>query len=172
MKDIKTYLTEPNLPWRRGPFIGGSGLFACGWTKESKIFMLFPDYYVVGDPQTGEQLILNEDNNLLDYLSKDNQEFDLKELNQSIKVFGLRGGNGNQYTTDRWSLIEVMQDSQEKIFGLTDYKHFGRSEQIFWKNYDLIDLKNLEFGQWCGFSPNEKSFGIFGSGGVEIFNRK
>jgi hypothetical protein len=172
MKDIKSYLTEPNLPWQRGPFIGGAGLFACGWTEDNKVFMLFPDYYVIGNPITGEREIMFEDAKLIERLSKDNLEFDIKENNQRIKVFGLRGGNGNQYTTDRWRLTEILQDSQEKIFGITDYKHFGRSEQIFWKNYDLINIQNLEFGQWCGFSPNEKYFGIFGSGGVEIFNRE
>lgn len=34
---------------------------------------------------------------------------------------------------------------------------------FFSKNYELIQLSNLEFGQWCSFSPNEKSLGIFGS---------
>jgi hypothetical protein len=172
MKELKEYLTEPNLPWKRGPFIGGAGLFACGWTQDNKIFMLFPDYYVIANAETGERERIIEDDNLLERLSKDNLEFSLDELNQKIKVFGVRGGNGNHYTTDRWSLTEIMQDSQEKIFGIADYKNFGRSEPVFWKNYDLINLKNLEFGQWCGFSPNEKSFAIFGSGGAEIFYRE
>jgi hypothetical protein len=172
MRDIKTYLTEPNLPWKRGAYIGGAGLFACGWTEDNKAFMLFPDYYVIVNPITGEREKMIEDDKLIERLSKDNLEFDLKENNQKIKVFGLRGGNGNHYTTDRWILTEILLDSQEKIFGITDYNHFGRSEPIFWKNYDLINLENLEYGQWCGFSPNEKYFGIFGSGGVEIFDRE
>ena len=172
MNDIKKNLTGPKLPWKRGPFIGGAGLYACGWTEDNKVFMLFPDYYLIGNPFTGEREKIIEDDELIERISKDNLEFDLKENNQKLKVFGLRGGNGNHYTTDKWSLIEILQDSQEKIFGITDYSHFGRSEKVFWENYDLIRLENLEFGQWCGFSPNEKIFGIFGSGGVEIFNRE
>ncbi|KXX66880.1 hypothetical protein [Flammeovirga sp. SJP92] len=171
MKKIKTYLTEPSAPWKRGSFIGGAGLFACGWTQDNKVFMLFPDYFIIADPLTGERESMIEDDDLIQRLSKDNLEFDLKEGNQKVKVFGLRGGNGNHFTTDRWSLIEIQQESQEKIFGITDYKHFGRSENEFWKNYDLIKLHELEFGQWCGFSPDEKYFGIFGSGGAEIFYR-
>ena len=172
MKDIRKYLAEPGLPWKRGPYIGGAGLFACGWTEDNRVFLLFPDYYVICNPLTGQREIMIEDDETLSYLSKDNLEYDLKELNQKIKVFGLRGGNGNHFTTDRWSITEISTDSQEKIFGMTDYRNFGRRENIFWKNYNLIVLKNLEFGQWCGFSPNEKSFGIFGSGGVELFNRE
>lgn len=172
MKNLKEYLTEPNLPWTRGPFIGGAGLFACGWTEDNKVFLLFPDYYVIGNPLTGEREKIVEEDDVLNDLSKDNLEFNLKEIDQKVKVFGLRGGNGNHCTSDRWSLIEILQDSQEKIFGITDYRNFGRQDQVFWKNYDLINLNNLEFGQWCGFSPNEKHFGIFGSGGVELFNRE
>lgn len=171
MKRIKKHLTEPSLPWERGPFIGGGGLFACGWTESNSVFMLFSDYFIIGNPITGEIEKTIEDDELLNRLSLDNLEFDLKELNQKIKVFGLRGGNGNHFTSDSWSLVEIMQDSQEKVFGITDHRHFGRSEKVFWKNHDLINLRNLEFGMWSGFSPNEKSFGIFGPGGVEIFNR-
>jgi hypothetical protein len=171
MENLKKYLTEPSLPWKRGAFIGGAGLFACGWTKDSKLFMLFLDYYITGNPNTGEREIVIEDDSLMDQLSEDNLEFDLKEFDQKIKVFGLRGGNGNHYTTDKWSLVEILQDSQKKIFGIANYQCFEKNDQSFWKNYDLIKLKSIEFGYWCGFSPDEKYFGIFGSGGVELFRR-
>lgn len=172
MKDIQTYLTDLSSPWRRGAFIGGAGLLACGWSEDNKIFMLFPDYFVIGNPITGEREFMVENDELLNRLSIDNLEFDFKEVGQKIKVFGIRGGNGNHYTSDGWSLIEIQQDSQEKIFGITNCRNFERSEGIFWKNYDLIKLNRLEFGQWCGFSPDERYFGIFGSGGVEVFKRE
>lgn len=172
MKDIRAYLGEASHPWKRGAFIGAAGVLAAGWTEDNKVFILCPDYFLLANPLTGEREFLIEGTLLLKRLSKDNLEFDLKELKQKIKVFGVRGGNGNHYTTDGWHLIEVMQDSQEKIFGMSNHKHFGRTEQVFWKNYDLLKLRHLEYGLWWGFSPNEKSFGIFGPGGVEIFNRE
>jgi hypothetical protein len=172
MRNIKEHLSEPSAPWKRGPFIGGAGLLAGGWTPESKVFMLFPDYYAVRNPITGENERICEEGDVLNYLSKDNLEYQLKGSDQKIKVFGLRGGNGNHLTSDRWQLNEILQDSQEKIFGITNLRKVGRSSQTFWKNYKLIQLNNLEFGEWCGFSPDEKNFGIFGSGGVELFYRK
>lgn len=172
MQNFDKELDEPKLPWLRGKFIGGSGLIACGWTNDNKVFMLFPDYYIIANPITGIREIMIEEDNILNYLSKDNLEFKLKELNQKIKVFGLRGGNGNHFTSDRWEIIEIQQDSQAKIFGITDLQNLGQTTQTFWKNYNLIKLLNIEFGQWSGFSPDEKHFGIFGSGGVELFSRK
>ncbi len=170
--DLVEFLTEPSEPWKRSVFIGGSGLFCAGWTNESKIFLLFQDYYVIANPITGEREEVVEDSDLLQYLSKDNLEFKIEKINQKIKVFGIRGGEGNHYTSDFWSLRSFYINLDHFLIGLENLKNRRKHNIEYWKNYDLIKLERLEYTALkFGFSPDEKHFGIFGSSGVEIFSR-
>ena len=167
-------LTNPKSPWLKKSVIPAAGIFANGWTNDNKVFLFSSDGYSVSNPLTGEIEIMNhdEDNTAMDKLSKDNLEFRLDELNQTIKVFGLRGGNGNHLTSDFWSLDSFHPRLGEQIVGLQNLKDKSNKSE-YWRNFDLITLERLEyFTLTYGFSPNEKHFGIFGSGGAEIFTRE
>ena len=103
--------------------------------------------------------------------SKDNLEFTIDELEQTIKVFGLRGGDGNHYTSDFWDSTSFSPSLYEQIIGIQNIKT-RNSQSEYWKEFELISLKRLEYHNLkFGFSPNEKHFGIFGSAGAEIFSR-
>ncbi len=168
------YLINPKIPWEKKVVIPAAGIFASGWTNDNKVFLLSSDGYSVSDPLTGEIEIMNhdEDNTALDKFSNDNLEFRLDEINQIIKVFGQRGGNGNYMTSDFWSLDSFHLGLGEQIVGLKNLKDRSNKSE-YWRNFDLIKLERLEyFALTYGFSPNEKHFGIFGSGGAEIFTRE
>ncbi|CAH0337644.1 hypothetical protein FVB9288_03417 [Flavobacterium sp. CECT 9288] len=53
--------------------------------------------------------------------SKDNLEFN-DELGQTIKIFGLRGGDGNHCTTDFWNLDSFSPSLGEQIIGIQNIK--------------------------------------------------
>lgn len=168
------YLTNPQSPWTIKVVIPAAGILASGWTNDNKVFLFSSDGYSISNPLTGEIEIMNddEDNTAMDKISKDNLEFRIDEINQTIKVFGLRGGNGNHMTSDFWSLDSFHFGFDEQIIGIRNIK-----EKInytdYWKNFELVRLERLEyFTLTYGFSPNEKHFGIFGSGGAEIFSRE
>ena len=168
------HITEPQEPWGNRVVISGAGIIAGGWTIDNKIFLLSSDGYSISNPLTGEREIRNQDeeNTAMSKFSKDNLEFKIDELNQTIKVFGLRGGNGNHLTTDQWNLNSFHLGIGEQIVGLRNFRD-RKNEPEYWKNFDLIKLERLEnFTLTYGFSPNEKHFGIFGSSGAEIFSRK
>jgi hypothetical protein len=99
-------------------------------------------------------------------------EFRIDNINQSIKVFGLRGGNGNHMTSDFWGLDSFHPGLGEQIVGLHNLKDRNNNSE-YWRNFELIKLERLEyFTLTYGFSPNEKHFGNFGSSGAEIFTRE
>lgn len=167
------FVKEPSLPWKNRIVIPAAGIIASGWTHSNKVFLFSSDGYSVSDPITGQREIRNydEDNTAITKFSKDNLEFTIDELGQTIKIFGLRGGNGNHCTTDLWDLASFSPSLEEQIVGLRNIK--ARQNQTeYWREFDLISLTRLEYTELrFGFSPDEKHFGIFGSGGAEIFTR-
>lgn len=168
------HLTEPQEPWGNRVVIPASGIIASGWTHDNKVFLVAGEGYSVSNPTTGVREIWNrdEENTAITKFSKDNLEFTINELNQTIKVFGLRGGNGNHLTSDLWNLDSFQPELGQQIVGLRNLNDRS-TEPEYWKNFNLIRLERLEhFTLTYGFSPNQKHFGIFGSGGAEIFSRK
>jgi hypothetical protein len=168
------HLTGPQEPWGNHVVIPAAGIIAGGWTIDNKVFLLSAEGYSVSNPLTGESELRNrdEENIAISKFSKDNLEFTIDELNQTIKVFGLRGGNGNHLTSDQWNLDSFHPGIGEQIVGLRNFKS-RRNSPEYWRNFNLIKLKRLEnFNLTYGFSPNERNFGIFGSGGAEIFSRE
>lgn len=167
------FVKDPSLPWTSRVVISAAGIIASGWTFDNKVFLFSSDGYSVSDPLTGQREIRNydEDNSAITKFSKDNLEYTIKELGQTIKIFGLRGGDGNHFTTDFWELASFSPSLGEQIVGIRDTKAIKRQTE-YWREFDLISLKRLEYcALKFGFSPNEKHFGVFGSGGAEIFTR-
>lgn len=172
--ELYNFLVEPEEPWGNRTILPAAGIIAGGWTNDNKVFLLSSDGYSISDPITGEQIIRNrdEDDTAMSKFSTDNLEYTIDELDQKIKVFGLRGGNGNHITSDHWNLDSFHPELGEQIVGLTNIKRH-QAQQEYWRNFSLIKLERLEnFTLTYGFSPNEKCFGIFGSGGAEIFSRQ
>lgn len=167
------FVNEPSLPWRNRVVISAAGVIASGWTNDNKVFLFSSDGYSVSDPTTGNREIRNydEDNTATKKFSRDNLEFTIDELGQTIKIFGLRGGDGNHCTTDFWDLTSFSPSLGEEIVGIRNVKT-RQYQNEYWKEFDLISLTRLEYTELkFGFSPNEKHFGIFGSAGAEIFTR-
>ena len=172
--NLVDFVKEPSLPWANGVVISSAGIIASGWTLNNKVFLLSADGYSVSDPITGQREIRNydEDNSALLKFSKDNLEFTVDELEQTIKIFGLRGGDGNHCTTDFWNLTSFSPSLGEQIVGIRNMK-IRQNQTEYWKEFELISLTRLEYTALkFGFSPDEKHFGIFGSGGAEIFTRQ
>jgi hypothetical protein len=167
------FVKDPSLPWTNRVVVSAAGIIASGWTLDNKVFLFSSDGYSLSDPITGQRELRNhnEDNSAMTNFSKDNLEFTIDELAQTIKIFGLRGGDGNHCTTDFWELTSFSPSLGEQIVGIRNIKT-RKSQTEYWKEFDLISLSRLEYTELkFGFSPNEKHFGIFGSGGAEIFTR-
>ncbi len=167
-------ISSPKNVWTGKTVILAAGIIAAGWTNDNKVFLLSSDGYSISNPLTGENEIMNHDvgDMAMNNFSKDNLEFSIDELKQTIKVFGLRGGNGNHLTSDFWSLDSFHPRLGEQIVGLQNLKDRNNNPE-YWRNFELIKLERLEYFRLTyGFSPNERHFGIFGSGGAEIFSRE
>ena len=167
------FAKEPPLPWTNRVVISAAGIIASGWTNDNKVFLFSSDGYSVTEPISGQREIRNydQDNTAMKKFSKDNLEFTIEELGQTIKIFGLRGGDGNHCTTDFWNLTSFSPSLGERIVGLQNMKTRKRQTE-YWKEFYLVSLTRLEYTELkFGFSPNEKHLGIFGSAGAEIFTR-
>jgi hypothetical protein len=172
--NLVDFVKEPSPPWTNRVVISAAGIIASGWTLDNKVFLFSADGYSVSDPITGQREVRNydEDNSAMSKLSKDNLEFTIDELGQTIKIFGLRGGDGNHCTSDSWDLTFFSPSLGEQIVGIRNMKT-RQNQTEYWKEFELISLIRLEYTELkFGFSPNEKHFGIFGSGGAEIFTRQ
>lgn len=172
-ENLIDFVKEPSLPWTNRVIVSAAGIIASGWTLDNKVFLLSSDGYSISDPITGQRDIRNydEDNSAMSKFSKDSLEFTIDELGQTIKTFGLRGGDGNHYTTD-FFLTSFSPSLGESIVGIRNMKT-RQNQTEYWKEFELISLIRLEYTALkFGFSPNEKHFGIFGSGGAEIFTRQ
>ncbi len=172
--NLLDFVREPSLPWTNRVVIDGAGIIASGWTLDNKVFLFSSTGYSVTDPITGQTEIRNydEDDTARKKFSKDNLEFTIDELGQAIKIFGLRGGDGNHMTTDFWNLTSFSPALGEQVIGIRNPKtRVNQSE--YWKEFELVALIRLEYSSLkSGFSPNEKHFGIFGTGGAEVFTRQ
>lgn len=172
--NIVDFAKNPPIPWTNRVVISAAGIISSGWTNDNKVFLFSSDGYSISDPIPGNIEIRNydEDNTAMKRFSKDNLEFTIDEINQTIKVFGLRGGDGNHCTTDFWYLASFTPSIGEQLVGLQNMKT-RKAQEAYWKEFDLILLTRLEYTNLkFGFSPNEKHFGIFGSAGAEIFTRQ
>ena len=172
--NLVDFVKEPSSPWTNRVIISAAGIIASGWTIDNKVFLLSSDGYSISDPITGLREIRNYDehNSAMTKFSKDNLEFTIDELGQTIKIFGLRGGDGNHCTTDFWDLASFSPSLGEQIIGIRNMKT-RQNQTEYWKEFELISLSRLEYTELkFGFSPNEKHFGIFGSAGAEIFTRQ
>lgn len=168
------FVGEVPFPWVKRVVIPASGIIASGWTSKNKVFLLSSNGYSITDPITEQREVRNydEDDSAMKKLSRDNLEFRIDELDETIKIFGLRGGDGNHLTSDSWFLDSFTPSLGEQIVGIQNYKTSIRKDK-YWKEFILISLKRLEYSNLkYGFSPNEKHFGIFGSAGAEIFTRE
>jgi len=168
------FLRSPSSPWTRSIVISAAGVISSGWTNDNKVFLYSSDGYSVSNPQTGDIEIRNrdQDSESEGNFSKDNLEFTIDELGQTIKVFGLRGGNGNHLTSDSWTLGSFHPSLTDQIIGIRNLRD-KTDNTDYWRIFQLVRLTRLEyFALTYGFSPNEKHFGIFGSGGAEIFTRE
>lgn len=171
--NLVDFVKEPPLPWTNRIVLSAAGIIASGWTLENKVFLFSSDGYSISDPITGQREVRNydEDNSAITKFSKDNLEFTIDELRQTIKIFGLRGGDGNHFTTDFWNLTSFSPSLGEQIVGIRNIRT-RQNQTEYWKEFDLISLIRLEYTELkFGFSPNEKHFGIFGSAGAEVFTR-
>jgi hypothetical protein len=167
------FVSEPSFPWTNRVIISAAGIIASGWTNNNKVFLFSSEGYSISDPQTGQIEIRNydEENTATRKFSKDNLEFTIDEIKQTIKIFGLKGGNGNHLTSDFWNLDSFTPSLGEQIVGIKNTK-IQNSQKDYWREFNLISLARLEYTTLTfGFSPNEKHFGIFGSGGAEVFTR-
>ena len=118
------FVKEPSFPWGNRVVISAAGIVASGWTKENKVFLYSSDGYSVSDPLSGQQEIRNydEDNLASKNFSHDNLEFTIGELSETIKIFGLNGGDGNHLTSDFWNLNSFHPKLGDQIVGLQNLK--------------------------------------------------
>lgn len=167
-------VTDEITGWKLKHIIPAAGILASGWTKDNKVFLLSSDGYSISNIEILKREVRNYDegNTVTKGISKDNLSISINEYKEPLKIFGIWGGDGNHFTEDSWGLEKFSQSLYEETIGIRNYKATS-NEKEHWKNFQLIKLERLEYtGLKMGFSPNQKYFGIFGSGGAEIFERK
>ena len=168
-----TRFTRQHLDgWRLGKVISASGVMMSGWTDDNRVFLLSPEVYSITDigaTRNGSNYKI-EGEFFSSSLSKDNLTISI-DNQEKINIFGIWGGDGCHYTEDRWQLERFYQSHYEEVIGIRNNSN-KKVAKGYWENFQLIKLHRLEYVKLkMGFSPDQNHFGIFGSGGAEIYTR-
>lgn len=155
----------PPKPWRLSRTFPAGGAVACGWTTNDDAILLISDNaYSVYKIETGEEVLINFDHNdLYDGYTKDDVHFDVKELGQTVNIFGFRAGGGNRVSSSTDWVVEVIYPWWPRAMVILT--------RVFFIRYAIeSDLNPVASWLACGFSVSGKHFAILGNEGVEIFS--
>lgn len=163
--------SDPFLPWNNRIVIPGAGILAVGWTNDNYILVISNDGYAVFDPINGTPKVeMNKLGTVYHLFAANNLSFEVPELNEVVRVFGIYGGDGNHVTSDGWGL-ELIYPAWPNSAVLLRKPSLSVHREV-WEEVKIISLKRLEYIELkCGFSNNGKHFLIVGGGGIEIFSR-
>jgi hypothetical protein len=113
-----------------------NGIIAVGWFNNDDILILSADgIFVFG--MLEKSIIYEDYGRFKQYISSDNLTYFFQERNETLQIFGLRGGNGNCLARKiSWKLNIVNLSYDKRIVKLSNYKQqdqyaFLESEQYF-----------------------------------------
>ncbi len=140
-----------------------SSIISVGWLSNDDIYFINSDGEYIFDIVNRE--IIFENFNHQFYIPNENLKTFIKDRNENIDIFGMRGGDGNKTTKDDEWYIEIFNLSWNcKIPILQNrkiqYPLFLELKQNFYEGYKFI-----------GFSKSENYFLIMGDGGIDIYKK-
>ncbi len=159
-------LSSETNDWKFYSWVSVNGLIAIGWLSDDSILAINGDGTFIYD--INQKAVVYEDYETPFYIhiSEDNLKFFLQVRNETVNIFGIRGGGGNLLTKDNVWKIELAPIAWNiRIPKLINYKsgsvHFV---ELYQNNY--------EGDKYLGFSKSEKYFVIMGDSGIDIYLRK
>jgi hypothetical protein len=137
-----------------------------GWLENDDLLIVSMDGIFLYDITNKDIVMEDYESDFKKNLSTDNLHYSLKDRNEIIDVFGLRGGAGNLLTVDnKWKLEIVNIYNGYKIPKITNYR---TSQSWFFKLQDI----SYEGYLYCGFSKTQNYFVLFGDQGINIFKKQ
>ncbi|MCX8534659.1 hypothetical protein [Chryseobacterium luquanense] len=136
-----------------------------GWLENDDLLIVNVDGVFLYDIRNKDFIMEDYESDFKKNLSTNNLHYSLKDRNEIIDVFGLRGGGGNLLTVDnKWNLEIVNIYNGYRIPKLTNYR---TRQSWFFKLQDI----SYEGYLYCGFSKTQNYFVLFGDQGVNIFKK-
>lgn len=143
-----------------------NGSIAIGWLTNDDIIIINVDGIYVYDIHKKEIVSEDYETSFKKYISNDNLNYFLKSRNETINIFGLRGGGGNLLTNDSTWKIEIVHIA----WNICVPKLLNYKSRDFW----FLELlqNDYEGYKYLGFSKTEKYFAIMGDRGIDIYSKK
>ncbi len=142
-----------------------SGNIGVGWLSNDDILLFGLDGIYIVDKDKGEIIFEDLENNVNDYISKDNVSFYVEHRNETVNIFGLRGGGGNLLTEDkRWELDVFPLSWNIKTPKISNI----RTRSVYYPELTLLSYEGYLF---VGFSSSNDYFLIMGDRGIEVYKR-
>ena len=152
--------------WRYYNSFHLNGIIAVGWFNNDDILILSADgIFVFG--MLEKSIIYEDYGRFKQYISSDNLTYFFQERNETLQIFGLRGGNGNCLARKiSWTLDIVNLSYDKRIVKLSNYKQQSQ--------YAFLEMKKATYEDilFMGFSKSEQYFLIMGNNGVDIWQYK
>jgi hypothetical protein len=143
-----------------------NGIIAVGWFNNDDILILSADgIFVFG--MLEKSIIYEDYGRFKQYIPSDNLTYFFQERNETLQIFGLRGGNGNCFTRKiSWTLDIINLSYDKRIVKLSNYNQQSQ--------YAFLEMKKATYEDilFMGFSKNEQYFLIMGNNGVDIWQYK
>ncbi|MCU7612968.1 hypothetical protein N0B16_00805 [Chryseobacterium sp. GMJ5] len=158
-------LIELNEGWSFYALLKLNSSIFVGWLINDDLLIVNGDGIFLYDIESKNIIMEDYESNFKKNLSTDNLKYSLKERDENIDVFGLRGGGGNLLTIENdWKLEIINIHNNYKIPRLMNYK--TRKSWFF-------ELHEISYDgyMYCGFSKTQKYFLVMGDQGINVFKR-
>lgn len=158
-------LVELNEGWSFYTLLKLNSSILIGWLTNDDLLIVNGDGIFLYDIKNKNITMEDYESNFKKNLSADNLKYSLKERDEIVDVFGLRGGGGNLLTLDsEWKLEINHIHNNFKIPRLMNYK---TRKSWFFQLHEM----SYEGYMYCGFSKTQKYFLIMGDQGINIYKK-
>jgi hypothetical protein len=156
-------LVDTAESWKFDSSIKLNGIIAIGWLSNEDILVISVDGVFLYDTEKQEVVFEDLETSFTSFISSDNLSYYLESRNETVSIFGIRGGGGNLLSKhNKWSWEVLSLSWNVKIPRLLNYKDR--------KNYCIkLSQVSYEGNLYLGMSKSEKYCAIMGCDGVDIY---
>lgn len=164
----------PPPPWGAPVIIPGAGIVANGWDAHEDVLLISHEGYSLTAATTGRRLLRDHDGTLLQRaFSWQTLDFVMPTTGETVRTFGIFGGDGIHVTRDDWSLEVIAPWWPLEIVVLWPPRNVRASgEGTFLDGAQSLAVPHVDTtSAKCGFSPSGRRFMVAGSAGAVVYSR-
>jgi hypothetical protein len=152
--------------WKWKSSIRVNGILSVGWFLNNDILVIGADGVFIANCDSGELFYEDYETDFNRNFSPNNLFYTVKERNEKLNVFGLRGGGGNLISPDKkWKIDIVCVTWRFNLIQLSNLRENGSC-------YIELSDGGYEDKLHCGFSEDGNYFLVKSNNSIDVFARQ